>query len=59
MRVHDAGNAVVVDVAVALCDVFDAGDGFLLGFVRQHGAKGAVADDADVGELGAEFLVDD
>ena len=59
VRVHNAGNAIVVDVAVALCDVFDAGDGFFFGFVREHGTEGAVADDADVGELGAELLVDD
>ena len=59
VRVHDAGDGAVVDVAVAFLDVFDRGDGFLLGFVREHGAEGAVADDADVGEFGPVLLVDD
>ena len=58
MRVHDAGDGIVVDVAVALGDVFDAGDGFFFSFVCEHGAEGAVADDADVWQLGAVLLVD-
>ena len=59
MRVHDGWDGVVVDVAVAFGDVFDRGDGFFFGFVGEHGAEGAVADDADVGKLGAILLVDD
>ena len=58
MRVHDRGDGVVVDVAVALFDEFDGRDGFFFGFVREHGSEGAVADDADVRELGAVLLVD-
>lgn len=58
MGIHDARDGVVVDVAVAFGDVFDAGDGFFFGFVREHGAEGAVADDADVGEFGPVLFVD-
>jgi hypothetical protein len=57
--VHDAGDGGVVDVAVAGLDVFDGGNGLLLGLVGQHGAESAVTNDTDVGELGAVFLVDD
>lgn len=56
--VHDAGDGVVVDVAVAFGDVFDGGDGFFFGFVCEHGAEGAVADYADVREFGAVLFVD-
>lgn len=59
VRVHDRGDGAVVDVPVALGDVFDGRDRFFLGFVREHGAEGAVADDADVGYLGAVLFVDD
>lgn len=59
MGVHDAGDGVVVDMAVAFGDVFDAGDCFFFGFVGEHGAEGAVADDADMGEFGAVLFVDD
>jgi len=58
VRVHDGRDGAVVDVAVAFGDVFDGRDGFFFGFVREHGAEGAVADDADVREFGAVFLVD-
>ena len=58
MGIHDAGDGVVVDVAVAFGYVFDAGDGFFFGFVREHGAECAVADDADVGEFGPVLFVD-
>ncbi len=58
VRVHDAGDGVVVDVTVASGDVFDAGDGFFLGFVREHGAEGAVAYYPDVGEFGPVLFVD-
>ena len=46
-------------MAVAFGDVFDRCDGFFFGFVREHRAEGAVADDADVGVFGPVFLVDD
>ena len=59
MRVHNAGDGAIVDVTVALFDVFDHGHSFLLGFVREHGAEGAVTNDADVGEFGAVLLVND
>lgn len=59
VRVHDGRDRAVVDVPVAFRDVFDGCDGFFFGFVREHRAEGAVADDADVRELGAVFLVDD
>lgn len=58
MGIHDAGDGVVVDVAVAFGDVFDAGDSFFFGFVREHGAEGAVADYADVGQFGPVLFVD-
>ena len=58
MRVHDGGNGVVVDVAVPLFHKFDSRDTFFFCFVCEHGTEGAVADDADVGELGAVLFVD-
>lgn len=58
VRVHDGGNGAVVDVAVAFCDVFDRCDGLLLGFVGEHGTESAVANYADVRQLGAVFGVD-
>ena len=58
MGVHDAGDGVVVDVAVAFDYVFDAGDGFFFGFVREHGAEGAVTDYADVRQFGPVLFVD-
>ena len=58
MGVHDAGDGIVVDVAVAFGDVFDGGDGFFFGFVREHRAEGAVADYADVREFGPVLFVD-
>lgn len=57
--VHDGGNGGVVDVAVALLDVLDGGNGLLLGLVSQHGAEGNVTDNTDMGKLGAVLLVDD
>src|SRR5947209_7628178 len=57
--IHDGWNGAVVDVAEALCDVFDCRDAFVFGFVREHGPKGAVADDADVLNLSSVLLVDD
>ena len=58
MRVHDRGNGVVVDVAEALFDVFDGRDAFFFRFVCEHGAKGTVAYDPDVGDFGAILFVD-
>ena len=58
MRVHDGGYGVVVYMAIAFGDVFNGGDGFFFGFVGEHGAEGAVADDADVWLFGAVLLVD-
>lgn len=57
--VHDGWDGVVVDVTVVLGDEFDGCDGFLLGLVCEHGSESAVANDADVRDLGAVFLVDD
>lgn len=59
MRVHDRGDGAVVDMAVAFGDVFNRCYGFFFCFVGEHGAKGAVTDDADVGDFGAVLLVDD
>lgn len=55
--VHDRGDGVVVDVSVTLGDVLDGSDGLLLGLVGKHGTESAVTDDANVGDLGAVFLV--
>lgn len=57
--VHNTGDGGVVDVAVTSLDVFDGGNGLLLGLVGQHGTEGAVTNDTNVGELGAVLLVDD
>ena len=58
MRVHDRGNGVVVDMAEALFDEFDGRNAFFLRFVCEHGAKGTVAYDADVGDFGAVLFID-
>ena len=58
MRVHDAGDSVVVYVSVALFHVFDCSDGFFFGFVREHRAECAVAYYADVREFGSVLFVD-
>lgn len=58
MCVHDAGDGAIVDVTVALFDIFDRGNGFFFGFVGEHGAECAIADNTDVGEFGAVLLVD-
>ena len=59
MGVHNGGNGAVVDVTVALSDVLDGSNSLLLGLVGKHGAEGAVADRANMGNLGAVLLVDD
>lgn len=58
MCVHDAGDGAIIDVTVALFDILDRGNGFFFGFVGEHGAECAIADDTDVGEFGAVLLVD-
>ncbi len=55
--VNDAGNDIVVHVPGFARDQFDAGDAFLLGFVRQHRAGDDVADRVNAGDIGAEHLV--
>jgi hypothetical protein len=57
--VHDAGNGAVVDVPVSLADVLNRCDTLLLGLVRQHSSEGDISNYADVGNLGAVFLVND
>ena len=57
--VHDGGDGVVVDVTGALGDVFDCGDGLFLGFMGEHGAEGAVTDDANVWQFSAVLFIDD
>lgn len=59
VRVHDRWDASVVDVAVALLDVLDDGDGLLLGLVGQHGPEGDISNAPDVGELGSVLLIND
>jgi hypothetical protein len=59
VRVHDAWDDVVVDVAVAGLDVLDGGDALLLGLVGEHGPEGDVADALDVRRARAERGVDD
>lgn len=59
MRVHNAGNGAVVNVAVSLTDVLNRRDTFFFGLVRQHGAEGDITDHTDMRDLGAIFLVDD
>ena len=58
MRVHDRGDCVIVDVAVALFDKLNGRHAFLFGLVCKHGAEGAVTDDADVGQFGAILFID-
>ena len=57
IRVDDAGDDIVVHVAGFARDQFDAGDAFLLGFVRQHRARDDVADRVNAGDVGAEHLI--
>lgn len=59
VSVHDRGDGVVVDVAVASLDELNGCNGLFLGLVCKHRAKGAVTNDADVGDLGAVLLVND
>src|SRR5262249_45387466 len=57
--VHDAGDGVVVDVAVARGDELDASDALFFGFVREHRAADDVADGVDARDVGREVVVDD
>jgi hypothetical protein len=56
--VGDAGNGVVVDMAVAGDDLFDAGDAFFFGFMGEHGAGNDVANGVEAGHVGGEMFVD-
>ncbi len=56
--VHDRRDAGVVDVTVAFLDVLDHSNALLLGLVGQHGAKGNVANAANVWNLGPILRVD-
>ena len=56
--VDDAGDRVVVDVAVAAGERLDAGDALLLGLVREHRAPDHVADGVDARRGRGEVLVD-
>ena len=56
--VHDTGDGTVVNVAVALLDVLDGGNGLLLSLVGKHGTESAVTDHTDVRDLAAVLLVD-
>lgn len=55
--VHDTGDGAVVDVTVALLDVFDGGNALLLSLVGKHRTESAVTNDTDMRVLGAELLV--
>ena len=57
MCVHDRGNGSIIDVSVTLGDVLDTRYGFFFGFVSEHRAECAVADDADVREFSPVLLV--
>lgn len=56
--VHDRGNNTVVDVAVALLEIFDSGNSLLLSLVSQHRTEGHIANAANVGDLGAVLGID-
>ena len=55
--VDDSGNHVVVHVTGFAGDLFDAGDAFLLGLVRQHRPGNDVADGVDAFDVGAKMFV--
>lgn len=57
--VHDRGDGVVVNVAVVLCDEFNGCDGFFFSLVCEHRSECAIANHANVWDLGAVFGVDD
>ncbi len=59
VRVHDRGDAAIVDVAITLLDELDSCDTLLLCLVRKHGAESGVSDAANVGELGTILRVND
>ena len=54
VRVDDARDGVVVDVAVLAGDVFDARDAFFFGLVGEHRAGDHVADGVDAGHVRLE-----
>ena len=58
MRVHHAGDGVVVHVAGKARHVLDGGNALLLGLVCQHGSRDDVADGPHAGGAGLELVVD-
>ncbi len=58
IRVDDSGDDVVIHVAGFAGDHLDAGDAFLLGFVREHRTSDDVADRVNAFDVGAEMLID-
>lgn len=57
VRVDNGGNGHVVDVTDTAGQLFDDGDTFLFGLVRQHGTLDDVTNGVDVGHGGAEVVV--
>src|SRR4029079_18612371 len=58
LGVNDAGNRVVVDVAIAGHDSLDAGDALFGRLVRQHRTGDNVTDSIDVWHVGREIVID-
>src|SRR6478735_890930 len=58
VRIYDARDRVVVDVAIASHDVLDAGDSLFLRLVREHRAAHDVANGVEAGNVGAKVIVD-
>src|SRR5262249_21357788 len=58
LGVDDAGDRVVIYVAIAGDNVLDAGHALVLGLVRQHRPTDGVADGVDARRAGLEVLVD-
>ena len=59
VAISDTWNAAIINMTVALGDELDGSHSLFFSLVCQHGAESAVADHADVGVLGAVFLVND
>ena len=57
--VNDAGNDVVIHVAMLAGENFGHRDAFVLGLMRQHGAAHHIADGVNAGHIGGEMVVDD
>ena len=56
--IDDAGDGIVIDMAVTGDELFDASDPLLLGFMSEHGAGDDVADGVDTFSTGGETFVD-